>query len=182
MNRTYETMVLLDNREVKKGWDALKSDVCGLFEKHGAKIVSARRWDERRLAYPINGQLRGTYLLMYHDAPTESIVPINRELQYSETVLRSLTTVCEEIPEEAHQPEAEFDVNAIPEDDAPAAVEEPPAEEAKDKAKDGEGDAEAKAEEAKAEDADASAEGDAAEGEAKAESTEDSTDEETKES
>ena len=32
MTRTYETMVLLDNRDVKKGWDTLKGEVAGLFE------------------------------------------------------------------------------------------------------------------------------------------------------
>ena len=42
-------MLLLDNREVKRGWEELKTSVNGLFEKHGAEVVSARRWDERRL-------------------------------------------------------------------------------------------------------------------------------------
>ena len=61
--RTYECMCLLDNREVRKGWQPLKDAVAGVFNKHGARILSARRWDERRLAYAIKGQQRGTYLL-----------------------------------------------------------------------------------------------------------------------
>jgi small subunit ribosomal protein S6 len=36
------------------------------------KILSSRRWDERRLAYPIKGQNRGTYLLVYFSRPTPS--------------------------------------------------------------------------------------------------------------
>jgi small subunit ribosomal protein S6 len=106
-------MVLLDNREVKKGWDALKSNVVGLFEKHGVDVVSARRWDERRLAYPIMHQMRGTYLLVYYRGETVSEAPIRRELEYNEAVLRHLTIRCDEIPGEAYEPEAEFDESAV---------------------------------------------------------------------
>lgn len=174
MNHTYETMLLLDNREVKKGWDTLKSEVAGLFTKHGSEVVSARRWDERRLAYPIKGQQRATYLLMYHSSATDSIPAINRELQYAEPVLRSLTLVCEEIPEEAHQPEAEFDESAVPIDEDPPVVEAAPAEEAEEAPK-AEGEASAEAEAS----SDAPADGDAAP-EADAPAEADKTDEETK--
>ncbi len=119
--RTYECMCLLDNREVRKGWQPLKDSVTGLFTKHGAQILSARRWDERRLAYPIDGQQRATYLLAYLKADTQSIAGIRRDLQFSDTVLRSLVLSCEEVPQSAYEPEAEFDVNAIPVDDSPVA-------------------------------------------------------------
>ncbi|MDA0373873.1 MAG: 30S ribosomal protein S6 [Planctomycetota bacterium] len=138
MKRTYETMVLLDNREVKQGWQALKDQVCGLFTKHGATIKSAKRWDERRLAYPIQHQLRGTYLLAYYEAETSELAAIRRELEYAEAVFRHMTLACEEIPADAYDPEAEFDESAVrvedtsmtdlPEDEP---EEEAPAEEAK---------------------------------------------------
>ena len=117
--RTYECMCLLDNREVRKGWQPLKDAVTGMFTKHGAKILSGRRWDERRLAYPINGQHRGTYLLVYFSADTQSLTAIRRDLQFNESLLRYLLLDCEEVPQTAYEPEADFDVNAIPADDAP---------------------------------------------------------------
>jgi small subunit ribosomal protein S6 len=113
-------MCLLDNREVRKGWQPLKETVVGLFKKHGADMLSARRWDERRLAYPIKGQQRGTYMLAYFKADTQQVTGIRRDLQFNESVLRSLVFGCEEVPQSAYEPEAEFDVNAIPVDDAPA--------------------------------------------------------------
>jgi small subunit ribosomal protein S6 len=131
LNRTrnYECMCLLDNREVRKGWEPLKEAVAGLFTKHEAKVLSNRRWDERRLAYPINGQLRATYLLLYFAADTQTLPAIRRELEFSESMLRYMITECDDIPADAYEPEAEFDVNAIPEDDAPDVEEEPAAEE-----------------------------------------------------
>lgn len=127
--RTYECMCLLDNREVRKGWQPLKEAVTGLFKKHGAELLSARRWDERRLAYPIKGQHRATYLLSYFKADTQQLTALRRDLQFSEVVLRSLVLAAEDVPASAYEPEAEFDVNAIPVDDSPVTssthVEEP---------------------------------------------------------
>lgn len=144
-------MCVLDNREVRKGWEPVKQSVAAVFEKHGAKVLTSKRWDERRLGYPMRGQLRGTFLLTYFEADTQNLVPIRRDLQFNEAVMRFLTLQCDEVPETAYEPEAEFDVNAIPVDDAPE-VEEPAAEEP---AKDGE-----------AKDGDAK-DGDAKDGEAK---------------
>ena len=155
MNRTrnYECMCLLDNGEVRKGWEPLKDAVAGMFSKHEAKVLSNRRWDERRLAYPIKGQQRATYLLLYFSADTQTLPAIRRELEFSESMLRYMITECDDIPADAYEPEAEFDVNAIPEDDAPEVEEEEAAKEgekaegeAKEgEAKEGEGEAMAKA-------------------------------------
>jgi ribosomal protein S6 len=112
-------MCLLDNREVRKGWESLKGSVAAVFTKHNAKVLSSRRWDERRLTYPINGQIRATYLLLYMSIETDEIPVLRRDLQFSDSVLRYMITDCAELPADAHEPETEFDVNAIPEDDAP---------------------------------------------------------------
>jgi len=153
LNRTrnYECMCLLDNTEVRKGWEPLKDAVAGLFTKHDAKVLSNRRWDERRLAYPIKGQQRATYLLLYFAADTQTVPAIRRELEFSESMLRYMITECDDIPADAYEPEAEFDVNAIPEDDAPdVEEEEAPAEGEK-------AEGEAKAEEGEAKEGDAEA-------------------------
>ncbi len=165
MNRTrnYECMCLLDNGEVRKGWEPLKDAVAGLFTKHEAKVLSNRRWDERRLAYPIKGQQRATYLLLYFAADTQTLPSIRRELEFSESMLRYMITECEEVPADAYEPEAEFDVNAIPEDDAPEAEEAPEqaAASASDDSSDASGDAEESDAEESKDDADG---GEAAEG------------------
>ena len=123
--RTYECMCLLDNREVRKGWDPLKDAVAGIFTKHGGKILSSRRWDERRLAYAIEGQVRATYLLVYFAIDTQGIPLLRRDLQFYESMLRYMVTDCPDVPAGAYEPEAAFDVNAIPEDDAIDVVDEP---------------------------------------------------------
>lgn len=121
MNHTYECMVLVNNQEVKKGWQACKQGVVDLFAKHKAEVLSARRWDERRLAYPIEGQQRATYLLVYFKS--EHLVPaaIRRELDFNDVVLRHLILRCEEVPADAYEPEPVFDEARVGEDAPPPA-------------------------------------------------------------
>ncbi len=137
MNRIYECMVLLDNREVRQGWDAVKANVADMLTKHNAEILSSKLWEERRLAYPINNQQRGTYLLVYFNAPTGEITPINRELNMAELVMRHMVTSCEALPDDVSEPEKEFDVTKIGTDTPPTPPEpvEEPAAEAKTEAK-----------------------------------------------
>ena len=138
--KTYETMVVLDNREVKRGWQTLKDNVTEHFTKHGAEVLSAKRWAEQRLAYPMKGQQRATYLLVYYKSETDQIDAIRRDLEYDEAVLRNLTKATESIPEDAYQPEEEFDETEVKvEEVGQPLVEEP--EEASDEAGEGESDA-----------------------------------------
>ncbi len=106
-------MCLLDNRDVRQGWQSLKDNVATMFSKHGGEIVSARRWQERRLSYPVKHQQRGTYLLVYFNIEPEMITPLRRDLELSDPVMRNLVLTCEQIPEDAHQPEEEFDESQV---------------------------------------------------------------------
>jgi len=113
--KKYEAMFLLDNREVKKGWDYAKGIPLSILEKNGAKIVSARRWDERKLAYEIKKQKRATFLLVFFEAPPEKISLLNREIQLTEGILRHLILVHDEFPPVAFEPvEDDVDVSKIP--------------------------------------------------------------------
>lgn len=133
MNNLYEGMFLLDNDLVRKDWGAAKAVVTGTLEKHGGEVVSSRRWDERRLAYPIRHKRRGTYLLAYFRAPNEELPNVNRDLELNEGVLRYLLLSVDDVPsaeiELSRAEEADdFRVPPPPDDDAAdesEAVEEP---------------------------------------------------------
>ncbi len=121
---TYEAMLLLDNREVKKGWDSLKEKVDGVFQKHGAEILVAKRWDERKLAYEIKKQRRATYYLAYIKAAPDSLTKMNFDLKLAEPILRHLILKVDEIPAEAYEPEKEFQVESSSEGDGSGAAKE----------------------------------------------------------
>ena len=61
-------------------------------ERHGGTILHIKKWDERKLAYEIKKQKRGTYVLCYYSGPGSSVGAIEREVNLSENVLRVLIT------------------------------------------------------------------------------------------
>lgn len=122
--RLYEAMFLLDNQMVREDWNKAKAVALDLFQKHGAKVKTARRWDERKLAYPIQGKKRATFLLAYAEMDNDHLVAFRRDLELSERILRYLLLQVDKLPEgelEKAQAEsaADFVVPAPPPDDAP---------------------------------------------------------------
>ncbi|MEO0651411.1 MAG: 30S ribosomal protein S6, partial [Planctomycetota bacterium] len=108
----YEGMFVIDNDLVREDWQAAKSIVTGTLEKHGAKVLSARRWDERALAYPIKGRRRATFLISYFEIEGAKNNDVARDLEIQDGVLRYLVTSAPEVPEgelEASQAEGSDD-------------------------------------------------------------------------
>ena len=127
MTRLYEGMFLLDNQVVREDWKKAKELVAEALTKHGAKIRSLRRWDERKLAYPIKKRNRATFFLAYFDLDATAIPTLLRDLELSEKVLRHMMLRCDELPANelelaAAEQSADFVVPSPPPDDAPEPV------------------------------------------------------------
>lgn len=91
-------MILLDNAVVREDWKKAKSVIQDAVEKHGGKVSSSRRWDERRLAYPIKNKNRATYVLCYLEIPGANLPALRRELELSDRILRYLLLRVDEVP------------------------------------------------------------------------------------
>lgn len=87
---TYEGMFLLDSAKVAVSWDESVKHVHDILTKHNSEIVAHRQWDERRLAYPVEGHKKGTYLLTYFKADGSTLKEIVADCHLSELVLREL--------------------------------------------------------------------------------------------
>ncbi len=55
-----------------------------------AELISLRKWDERRLAYEIKGNKRGTYFLVYFMVDPDQMTNVERACNLSELLLRSM--------------------------------------------------------------------------------------------
>ena len=86
----YECMFLLDPNKVAGDVPAAAKQLHGLLERHQAEVLASRPWDERRLAYPINGHKKGLYYLTYFRTEGKNVVPIERDCALNETILRAL--------------------------------------------------------------------------------------------
>ncbi len=105
--RLYEAMFLVDSAESSQNWDTVIGTIKTILERAKAEIVSIKKWDVRKLAYKINGKIRGTYILCYFKAAGERLQDIEKDVQLSEQIMRVLILSAEtraaENVEEAHR-------------------------------------------------------------------------------
>ncbi len=86
----YEGMFIFDSNRLARDRDSLPRDVEKLIEQSGGKIEVSRLWEERRLAYPIKGQRKGSYWITYFHLPTSALTELTRQLELKDGVLRHL--------------------------------------------------------------------------------------------
>ena len=87
----YEGMFLFP-QTVAADLQSAADHVLEILSKGGAEIVSLCKWDERRLAYDIQGNKRGVYFLTYFKCDAQKLSAIERDTRLSEKLLRSMIT------------------------------------------------------------------------------------------
>ena len=95
--KLYEGMFLVDSALAASDWDGIMGLIRRLLEKNEAEIVSLKKWDERRLAYNIQGKSRGTYILSYFRCDGDKLAGIERDVQLSEKIMRVLILKAEKV-------------------------------------------------------------------------------------
>jgi small subunit ribosomal protein S6 len=83
-------MFIFDSGKFARDRAALPAEVEGMIKSGGGEVLVSRLWEERRLAYPINGQRKGTYWLYYFRAPSTVIEPLHRQCEIHDSILRQL--------------------------------------------------------------------------------------------
>jgi small subunit ribosomal protein S6 len=82
-------MVIFDSNRFARERAALPAEIEKTIKESGEVLVS-RLWEERRLAYPINGQRKGTYWLYYFRGPSSMLASLNRQWEIHDGILRHL--------------------------------------------------------------------------------------------
>lgn len=90
--KLYEGLFLMSQSAVSAGLGSAIDTVRGMLDRAEAEVVSLARWEERKLAYPIEGQKRGTFLLALFKVKPTLIANIERDCNLSEDVLRVMMT------------------------------------------------------------------------------------------
>ena len=96
--RLYEGLFLL-SAEGSSDLAGAMQHVKDILDRAEAEIISLRKWDDRKLAYPIKGQKRGTFILAYFNARGTQIANIERDCNLSELIARELMIKAEHVGE-----------------------------------------------------------------------------------
>lgn len=91
--RTYELMYVLDPRLSDEEAEGVNEIVRKLVTDNGAEITREESWGRRKLAFPIEKQTEGRYMLFYlhADQAFTGVPEVERRLQQSDKVLRYIT-------------------------------------------------------------------------------------------
>ncbi|MEL6472300.1 MAG: 30S ribosomal protein S6 [Cyanobacteria bacterium J06623_4] len=106
MSTLYETMYILRPDLSDEAIDQAISRYQTMLTDSGAEMLETQHRGKRRLAYEINRFREGIYIQMNYQAPGTAIAPMERAMRLSEEVIRYLTILFEEPPEDSEGPSA----------------------------------------------------------------------------
>lgn len=84
----YEGMFILDSAQFSRDPDGISNQITKLVQDAGGEILVSRFWEERRLAYPVQGQRKGVYWLIYFRLDSLSLAELNRQFTLFDANLR----------------------------------------------------------------------------------------------
>ena len=132
LKANYETVMVFSMKQGEDGIQALIEKFKALIEKH-ATLQSVDEWGKRKLAYLINKESEGYYVLMNFEAEADFPAELDRIYKITDGIMRSLIIRKPdgaEVVVKKDEPKVEAAKDAPAEEHAEAPAEEPAAEEA----------------------------------------------------
>ncbi|MEJ5248095.1 MAG: 30S ribosomal protein S6 [Caldilinea sp.] len=88
--RQYELVYILHPQLDEAGINSFDARLCDVITAQGGRDIATELWGKRTLAYPINHQFEGYYILHRFQMPPTGTEEVERLLRYSEDVMRFL--------------------------------------------------------------------------------------------
>ena len=76
-SNVYEAMIIFDSNRYARDPNCVSAQIPELITKLGGEVLVSRLWNEQKLAYPINGQRKGTYWLTYFSLDSSKLADFN---------------------------------------------------------------------------------------------------------
>ncbi len=92
ISEAYETMAVYSLKNGEDGVKALNDKFKALIEKNGT-LETVDEWGKRKLAYEIDDQTEGYYVLYTFTSKPDFPAELDRVFKITDGVMRSLTTV-----------------------------------------------------------------------------------------
>ena len=107
----YETLYIVDPNLENKSLEKTMDEIGKELEKTKSKIINHRVWGKKRLAYSIERQKYGSYILIqYEGGDQQKMVEYDTWMRLNNSVLRHMTVLLNDKPEiyvEEKKPELE---------------------------------------------------------------------------
>ena len=96
----YETLYIVDPNLENKSLEKTMIEIGKELEKTKSKVINHRVWGKKRLAYPIERQKYGSYILIqFEGGDQQKMVEYDTWMKLNNSVLRHMTVLLDEEPE-----------------------------------------------------------------------------------
>lgn len=96
-SRYYESVFIARQDISSSNVEQLANQFQQVLEENGGKVHKTEHWGLKNLAYRIKKNRKGHYVLFNIEAPTSAVHEYERNMRYSEDVLRYLTVRVDEL-------------------------------------------------------------------------------------
>ncbi len=98
--RYYETLYIVNPNLENEALDQTMGEIGTELEKTKSKLINHRVWGKKRLAYQIDKQKYGSYILLqFEGGDQDQMNEFNTWMKLNNTVLRHMTVILDEKPE-----------------------------------------------------------------------------------
>ena len=98
--RYYETIYIVDPNLDNKVLEKIMDEISKELQKTESKIINHRVWGKKRLAYQIENQKYGTYVIMHFEEGNQSkMVEFSTWMRLNNSVIRHMTVLLNDKPE-----------------------------------------------------------------------------------
>ena len=88
---SYEVVFILADKVDESGVKSNIENFKGVIEKAGSSVVKVDNWGKKTLAYEIDKNRKGTYILFEVEGDGQFVKELERKFRISEDVIRYLT-------------------------------------------------------------------------------------------
>jgi small subunit ribosomal protein S6 len=94
--RTYEQLFIVNTAAVDTDVDALLEQLTGIITSTGGTLDKTDKWGVRKLAYRVDRQTEGSYILLCFSCGSQTVRELERRLRVSDLVLKFITVRMDE--------------------------------------------------------------------------------------
>lgn len=94
--RTYEQLFIVNTAATDADVDALIEQLTGIIQASGGNVDKTDKWGVRKLAYRVNRQSEGIYILLAFSCAAQTVRELERRLRVADLVLKFITVRMDE--------------------------------------------------------------------------------------
>jgi len=93
----YESVFIVRQDVPAAQVETLAASFAEIIRAQGGQVAKTEQWGLRNLAYRINKNKKGHYVLFNLDAPSAAVIELERNMRINEDILRYMTVRVEEL-------------------------------------------------------------------------------------